>query len=189
MIRRLFTFASAISLILCMALVVLLIARPWRNLSMGTKRYWIAVSLWPGVGQVGPGATLRAAWPYTEEGDGEEPQPSGSPHVWVGDRSWPSHELLGMAFGKYAYVTTRWVTPHHYLVQGTSIRGIGFHYVRAIELLAPFPLMWLFLNRKRFRRRRRDGTCHQCGYDLRASIDRCPECGTPIEATKERVAV
>ncbi len=40
----------------------------------------------------------------------------------------------------------------------------------------PATVLWL-----RYWRRKRDGMCSKCGYDLRGIADRCPECGTAIQ--------
>jgi hypothetical protein len=48
------------------------------------------------------------------------------------------------------------------------------HY--ALTLLLLGCLLWIV---KPFRRRYAPGFCRRCGYDLRATPDRCPECGTP----------
>jgi len=42
------------------------------------------------------------------------------------------------------------------------------------------PPLWWVIERIQRARRRHSGLCRGCGYDLRASRDRCPECGEPI---------
>jgi len=45
---------------------------------------------------------------------------------------------------------------------------------------------WLHLGRKRLRsKRRKRGLCPTCGFDLRASGSRCPECGSEVSTTPQ----
>lgn len=48
-----------------------------------------------------------------------------------------------------------------------------------VFLFSILPACWLTRTVRRLRRKRA-GHCPKCNYDLRASTDRCPECGTPI---------
>jgi hypothetical protein len=52
---------------------------------------------------------------------------------------------------------------------------IPYWFLIATTAIAPFVA---FRRTWRRRRRRGENQCAACGYDLRATPDRCPECGT-----------
>jgi hypothetical protein len=59
---------------------------------------------------------------------------------------------------------------------GWWFAGMPLWLVAALAALPPGA--WWHCRRRRHRRGRRRGLCRRCGYDLRATPDRCPECGT-----------
>jgi hypothetical protein len=71
---------------------------------------------------------------------------------------------LGSSEGQpCSYAVESWIVPWWPLI-------LGFSLLPAARVFRTL--------RTRVRRRRRPGRCQQCGYDLRATPDRCPECGT-----------
>ena len=92
----------------------------------------------------------------------------------------------------------RCAAPHagKYLFLGLTLSHIGFDVISyvlfgALAGSTLLPVAWLVRVPRGLwlaRHRRRAGLCVECGYDLRATPGRCPECGsgthTPRKATE-----
>ena len=72
-------------------------------------------------------------------------------------------------------------------INGVPINGFSQHWITTnlptwlpLALSMALPANWLYDHLRR-RHRGRSGVCEVCGYDLRATPDRCPECGSVPE--------
>jgi hypothetical protein len=78
---------------------------------------------------------------------------------------------------------TGYVIVHHSTSE-QRLLGVKVSTPLAIILTAALPVSWISRRIAEQMRRRKHVTgasCAQCGYDLRATPDRCPECGTVAE--------
>ncbi len=185
MIRRLFTAASALSLVLCMAIGVLwVVTLRWHD-DLGVSdtyhdatgfpdnRCLFYVSVNQGLvtlmHEPTSGWKVRAAAfaPLTPGGVRVEHH-SQTPILAGWGKDWGTR----MGFGYW----NDWSVKEY---ASFSIYVIVVPMYAPMVLLAVPPLAW-WLRRTRRWRQTSKGRCLVCGYDLRASMDRCPECGTPI---------
>lgn len=88
-------------------------------------------------------------------------------------------EWLSISVGVASGIEPRWVPAfdkewsRSFTLMSTSL------YVPLYIPLLPFGLLWVrgVVARRRRRRRMQRGLCGGCGYNLRGSREKCPECG------------
>jgi len=193
--RKLFTLCSAISLLLCVAVCVLWVRSYWFYNHLHRSHWTIVDS--PGSSttiekyldfhSAGGGAmvvvssnrTTRPATPkQIAESRHRNPEYYGDGRLrWEG-RQLPfkkpielKEELLG--FGYQSDVEKGGE-------QLSRVLRVPWAAVAACFAAAPGVQVMRFIRR----RRRKLGHCAVCGYDLRASPARCPECGTVTPGTR-----
>jgi hypothetical protein len=174
--RRLFNLAATVSLVLCVATAAL-----W------VRSYIVSDTLkW----QSRPDASSAVnSWSVTSDRGGvvarrmrENLAESRVGFSWTRREPWgylryfhgPLRFILrGQLFG-FAYFKNARADSFLYT---SSSSAVFVPYWPLFVLTGLGPLLWLRA-RVRLRARRRRRQCLSCGYDLRASPDRCPECGT-----------
>jgi hypothetical protein len=66
------------------------------------------------------------------------------------------------------------------IAEGVLIAAGSLQFIAAIVWT-----IWIIRAYRRDKKRVREGLCLTCGFDLRESRDRCPECGSPILRPKD----
>jgi hypothetical protein len=168
--RRLYTFCSAGSLLLCAAVCVLWVDSYRFHTSVSNATETRTCSLVSAAGSV-----VFSSLDYTEGGDGL---------TW-GRR--PAYDLASlfppdwfMEMNDFGFAFTRKEVE---FVNPDGSKTVIWNVVLPHWLLAcASGVMPLVYGVARMRRKWRcyQGRCAACGYDLRASPERCPECGEAV---------
>ena len=181
--RRLFTFCSAVSLLLCVTFLAVWAGCFFYRLhAYHAPPYGAFADRWTYVvtcSREGVRVTfnhkylLNPAYPADTGTRARLSPPSVRNTLYESERSGARVRLPGVLYSK------TWGS-NDQPGYGTVEEGPGHHVIfsplLAALLAALLPVLWLVGFRRRYRRRRR-GRCPACGYDLRATPERCPECG------------
>jgi hypothetical protein len=98
-------------------------------------------------------------------------------HLWIVLDKADTPRLLGLRWdsGEPIPARTNYLEPRAGHFAGDKY-FLAIPHSLIVLLTAPWPAWWFVRQRKR-NARRLAGLCQHCGYDLRASPERCPECG------------
>jgi len=164
--RWLFTLLAGVSLILCMATLVLWVRGYIVSDILNYQTHTWAFDLRSGIGELTATLdTMRRDDPF--------------PLRWLhDDYSAQRRERWSRPVGVLGFHIDQSVTPMPASPAMTSYQiGVPDWFQAALFSIAP--AVW-FIRRRLARKRegKGNGLCVICGYDLRATPDRCPECGT-----------
>jgi hypothetical protein len=192
-VRRLFTISSAISLLFFVIAGVLWVRSYWRQDILSWNRltsrhelrpdpdisyYWYWHSWYSSdSGMAAKGCFVLDSCEYEFLSTDSFPrwEYRSPPNPW--DPRAGSRSLWGRLGFRYDTGTDLFIGPY-------SMISVPCWIVAA--LLSGLPAVWV-VSLLRNRSRRQAGHCRRCGYDLRASRDRCPECGTFVGEDLRRV--
>ncbi|MDB5299009.1 MAG: hypothetical protein JWO87_672 [Phycisphaerales bacterium] len=170
MFRRLFTFLTALSLLLCVVICALWVwsyAKPAQQTRTAAPTTVIHRELGLGDGYVGF-STLQ--WLTANPAHATDPFPGFSYGAQVSGWS-----ALGLHW-RVEHMTL--LHPGDRKVAMVLTRSTIFSVWLGLPLLVSLALPTCWVARKwKVSRRKQPGACRVCGYDLRATPQRCPECG------------
>jgi hypothetical protein len=162
--RRLLNLLTMLSLLLCVAVAVLWVRSYWRNDALefshrGSKLQLVSVA---GRLRLDNAPQLDTEW---------------ARHVATLEKTLlPRHHTMVRERNEAS-------RPANVRRSLTSTSYFEYSVPTAVPALAAGLLSSVFLGRVLLARRRNHvGTCRACGYDLRATPGRCPECGTASSA-------
>lgn len=183
---RIFCLPAGLSALFCLAIIALWVRGYWvsddvtRAMGNQAKNAWSWTFFHSGRGRVVLVRHTIDYWPgLMHDADGVE---------WERTVSKPSADLpavanpgTGLPQRHFAGIWHEWRDwPVSYGVDRVDCWGIPLAWLAGVTAVLPGIGAVVFLTKRRRRGRVKRGLCPVCGYDVRATPTRCPECGTVL---------